>query len=81
MMEKQNITLSIPKDALRRAKILAAEQGTSVSGLLAQFLEEIVTGEEGYQSGMRRNLALLEDAGDLGTGGTISWRRETLHER
>ncbi|MCJ7623056.1 MAG: DUF6364 family protein [Anaerolineaceae bacterium] len=80
-MEKQNITLSIPKDILRRAKILAVEKETSLSGLLAQFLEDIVVGEQEYQGAKRKNLALLDDARELGTKGSASWSRESLHER
>ena len=37
----QNFTLSIPRDLLRRAKILAVQEDTSLSGLLAQALPGI----------------------------------------
>lgn len=80
-MEKQNITLSIPKDVLQKIKLIAVKQGTSVSSLMARVLEEIVTGEEGYQAARRRHLALLEQGVDLGTNGSIPWTRENLHVR
>jgi hypothetical protein len=41
-MEKQNITLSIPKNILQKVKLLALKRGTTVSSLLTQTLEEIV---------------------------------------
>lgn len=42
MTATQNVTLAILRDILRKAKILAAQRNTSLSGLLAQTLIEIV---------------------------------------
>ncbi|MBI2357305.1 MAG: hypothetical protein HYV04_00035, partial [Deltaproteobacteria bacterium] len=39
-VEKQNVTLSIPKDVLREAKHLAVDRGISLSGFLVEALEE-----------------------------------------
>jgi hypothetical protein len=39
---KTNITLKLDADLLREARILAAEEGSSISRLLAARLEEIV---------------------------------------
>jgi len=35
----KNITVSVPDEVYRQARIRAAEQGRSVSGLVAEFLE------------------------------------------
>ena len=80
-MSFQNVTLSVPKDILAKIKVIAARRGTSISGLLTDLLEEIVTREEGYQAARQRHLALLEDETDLGTHGILSWTRDNLHER
>lgn len=81
-MEKiQNITLAIPKDILRKAKILAVQKNTSLSALLAQTLADLVANQEAYEQARRRNLMLLDSGFDLGTHGEISWKREELHER
>jgi hypothetical protein len=80
-MDNQNITLSVPKHVLRRIKIIAVRQGTSVSGLMTRFMEELVSREEGYQAAQRRYLDLLDASQDLGTSGRISWTRDELHER
>ena len=80
-MANQNITLSLPKELIYRARRVALERRTSVSGLLAHALEEIVDEEEGYLAARRRHLARLAQGADLGTGGTTGWRREELHER
>jgi hypothetical protein len=81
MESTQNITLAIPKDVLRKAKILAVQKNTSLSGLLTQTLVEMVSREEGYDQARQRNLAMLKKGFDLGTQGNITWKREELHER
>ena len=80
-MERQNVTLSIPKDVLRRAKLLAVERGTSLSGLLVQALQDAVVRADRYDRARKRHLASLEEVMDLGTEGKATWRREELHGR
>lgn len=80
-METQNVTLSIPKETLRKAKIIAVQRRTSLSALLAATLEDIVSREEGYAAARRRQLAWLERGFPLGTGGGVFWSRDELHER
>ncbi|HEX7973506.1 MAG TPA: hypothetical protein VF498_03785 [Anaerolineales bacterium] len=77
----QNVTLAIPKDILRKAKILAVQKNTSLSGLLTQTLADLVAHQEAYERARQRNLALLDRGFDLGTHGTITLKREELHER
>lgn len=80
-MDKQNVTLSISKDILQKVKILAAKRGTSISGLLTDQLEELVTREEGYQVARKHHLRILQRGYDLGTQGSIDWERDDLHAR
>lgn len=77
----QNITLAIPKNVLLKVKMIAVQQGTSISGFLPLTLEEIVTREEGYQAARRQYLALLEDPLALGTEDAVFWIRANLPER
>jgi len=80
-MEKiQNVTLSIPKDVLRKAKILAINKNTSLSNLLTQTLVDLVSHQKDYEAARQRNLTMLERGFDLGTRGKVSWKREDLHE-
>ncbi|OGO16859.1 MAG: CopG family transcriptional regulator [Chloroflexi bacterium RBG_16_48_8] len=81
MMEKQNITLSLSKDVLRRVKVLAAEQDTSVTAIMERLLSEYATHHEGYRQARQDHMALLRSGFDLGTEGAPSWTREELHER
>lgn len=80
-MSSQNITLSLPAEDLRKARVLAAERGTSVSRLLAALLRELVERDTGYTRAKRRHSAVLAEGRDLGTGGHLRWSREELHER
>lgn len=76
---KTNITLKLDADLLREARILAAEEGTSISSLLAARLEEIAREREGYALARRRALARLREGFDLRW--TPSHSRDELHER
>jgi len=76
---KQNVTVSLDRQTLRKAKILAAKQGTSISVLLAGQIEVLVGAEEAYEQAERQALALLDQGFHL--GGVIRASRDELHER
>ena len=80
-MEKQIVTLSIPKDILQKARIIAIEQNKSLSGLLIEALTDIVVQSDQYQVAKERHLNWMEEAADLGTQGNITWSRQELHDR
>ncbi len=80
-METRNITLSLPEETLKEAKIVAARRGTSVSALLAAALSELIERESGYAAAKGRTLTALGRGRDLGTRGKIGWERDELHER
>jgi hypothetical protein len=81
METTQNVTLAIPKDILRKAKILAVQKNTSLSRLLTKALAELVADQEAYEQARQRNLAIMNENFDLGTRGDIRWKRDELHER
>ena len=80
-MDKQNVTLSLPRSLLKKAKTLAVMKDKSLSELLRETLEEIVNKETGYQKAKSRQIAFMEKGIDLGTQGKITIPREDLHER
>jgi len=80
-MERQNVTLSLPRETLRKAKRIAVEKGTSLSGLLSEFIEETVRQDASYERAARSFKARLKTGLDLGTGGKRTWTRESLYER
>lgn len=79
METKTNITLKIGKNLLREARILAAEQGTSISALLTLRLEQAVRERRGYEQARRRAIARLQRGFDLQWTPPAS--REELYER
>jgi hypothetical protein len=80
-METQNVTLSVRKDILRKAKLIAVRRGTSLSRLLTEALETMVNEEDGYEQARRRQLELMRRGLDLGTYGKPPASRNELHER
>jgi hypothetical protein len=80
-VETQNLTVSLPKADVHRAKILAARRGKSVSRLLAEVLKDLIERDGGYTAAKERSLALLAEGRDFGTEGHVRWSRDQLHER
>lgn len=78
-MAKQNLTVSLSPVTIRKAKVLAARRGTSISGLLAEQIEILVGEDEAYQKAHRQAEALLDDGFHL--GGVIGSTRDEWHER
>ena len=76
-MATRNITLKLPAETLRRAKIVAAERATSISALLAKKIEELAGEDEEYQTSRRHALRWLDRGWKLG-GRPAS--RDGLHE-
>lgn len=75
---KTNVTLKLDAELLKQARILAAEQGSSVSRMLADKLEELVRERAGYDRARKRALARLRVGMDLGWTRPAS--RDELHE-
>ena len=76
---KTNITLKIDSCLLRAAKILAAEDGTSISAMLAARLEQIVRERKTFDRARRRALARLREGMNLQC--TPAQSGDELHER
>ena len=76
---KTNITLRLDAALLREIRVLAAEEGTSISALLAARLEQIVRERKTYERARKRALARLREGLDLRW--TPPRSRDELHER
>jgi hypothetical protein len=77
--DKQNVTVSLSRQVLKKARILAARRETSISGLLAQEIESLVGHEEAYEHAERQARTLLDKGFHL--GGVVRVGRDELHER
>ncbi len=76
---KQNVTVSLDRQTIQRAKIIAARRSTSISGLLARQIEILVGEEEAYERAERQALNLLDQGFHF--GGETPAGRDELHER
>jgi hypothetical protein len=78
-LSRQNLTITLNRQIIRKAKVLAARRDTSISGLVAQQLEILVGEDEAYERAQRQALMLLEKGFHM--GGRITATRDELHER
>jgi hypothetical protein len=78
-MTRQNVTVSLTRETLQKARVLAARRATSISGLLAEQIENLVGEEEAYEQAQRQAMSLLDQGFHM--GGVIRTTREQLHER
>lgn len=76
---KTNITLKVDTALLREARVIAAEEGRSVSALLSDRLEVLVRDRKSFERARRRALARLRKGLDLRW--TPLRSRDELHER
>ena len=74
---KRNLTIQLDEDLIRRAKVIAAERGTSVSGLVAQQITELIAARDRYARARESALQMMSEAIDRGGR---HWTREELYE-
>ncbi|NLV23743.1 MAG: hypothetical protein GXY54_03035 [Deltaproteobacteria bacterium] len=74
-----NLTIAVNDEALKKARLKALEQGTSVNALLRDFLESYA----GVHNGRRQAAQKLLDLSDRleCRSGAQPWSRDELHER
>lgn len=75
-MAKSNLTIQLDADIIRRARMVAAKHGTSVSALVARELDELVEREDRYEDARRRAIKLMAAARPRGTRG---WTRNDIY--
>lgn len=78
-MATTNLTLVIDEELLRRARIRALEQGTSVNAVVREHLEHFVGSQA--QEGVSRFLALARGTGASSGPAGRTWSRDELHAR
>jgi hypothetical protein len=76
---KQNLTVTLDRQIIQKAKVVAAKRATSISALVARQIEILVGEEEAYERSERDARTLLTDGFHLGGDKHVS--REELHER
>lgn len=79
MTQKQNLTVSLRKEIIHKAKVLAARKNTSITKLLADYVEEIVAEDERYEAAQKAALEYMSKGFPM--GGQIAADREDWHDR
>ncbi|MHB8719760.1 MAG: DUF6364 family protein [Candidatus Dormibacteria bacterium] len=79
-METQNLTLSLPRDLLRKVKVVAAKRETSISALVTASLEDLVRQEDGRDEAVERFLERMHRGFPLGANEGPMPSRDSLHE-
>lgn len=74
-----NLTIAIEDDVLKKARVKAVEDGTSVNAVVRDFLREYTgNGSERVESAKRLIALAHEHATEVGP---ITWKREDLYDR
>jgi hypothetical protein len=76
---KRNITLSIDKELIKNARVLAAQRQISISSMLSEELQKLTEDSNKYELAKKQALNYINQGFHLGGGITVS--REELHER
>lgn len=74
-----NITVSVPEDVYRAARIRAAERGSSVSGLVAEYLSSLSEREDEFTRLEAQQQGIQEQIGRFSARNRLD--RNELHRR
>jgi len=75
----KNITLAVEEAILEQVKLMAAEQRTTVNGMVREFFAEVAAKRQAKDEARQALLRLArEAAGDMGSK---TWNREALYDR
>ena len=75
----RNITVAVPDDVYREARIRAAQQGTSVSGLVSDYLRSLSTHELDFVRLMDEQKRVQRTIRRFSASNRLD--RERVHER
>lgn len=75
----KNITLAVDEDVLRKARVVAAQRGTSVNALVRDYLVELASRDERAELARRRLLELAEES-TAEMGPDYKWNRAALYD-
>ncbi len=79
-MATRNITLALPSELVRRARIIAAARETSVSALVAEYLQSLARQADDYEALWQEEQRLMAEGLPMRVG-RVTWSRADSHER
>ena len=74
-----NITLSLEKEDIKQARVLALQQGSSLNAVVRQFIKDYIANNRGYQQVTERILQQANHTQFSSEG--KKWTRADLYER
>lgn len=74
-----DLTISVPEDVYRRARVEAAKRGRSVSSLVAEFLSTLGRSEDSFDRLLSQQEAVLAEIESFHAGDGLE--RDRLHDR
>lgn len=74
-----NVTLAVDEEILKKARIHALEQGTSLNAVMREFLEQYADAHNKYTAVTARLIAKSKQVGASSEG--VAWKRDELYER
>jgi len=75
----KNVTVTVPDDVYRQARIRAAENGTSVSALVAQYLRSLSEPDTEFRRLAQLQDRLIAEIGPFSAADRLD--REAVHQR
>jgi len=75
----RNITVSVPEEVYRQAKVKAAKQGRSVSALVAEFLSALSDAGDRFENLLSQQKQVVAEIGSFRAGDRLD--RDQLHDR
>jgi uncharacterized protein YbjQ (UPF0145 family) len=82
---KRNVTVQLDEEVIAKAKVLAAQRGTSISGLVAAEINRLTEQRERYERARQEALARMSAPAEYSSADTDSgdtrrgWTREELY--
>ena len=78
-MVAMNLTITVEDDVLKRARLRALQEDTSVNAVLRSFLETYAAAAGREQAAIADLISLSLES--VAARGKASWSRDELHER
>jgi hypothetical protein len=76
-----NLTITVDEQTLKRARMRALEEGTSVNVVLREYLESYAGVSREQREALQRILASSRESTSGSGPGGRTWTREELHDR
>ena len=83
---KRNVTVQLDEDVIAKVKVLAAQRGTSISGLVAAEINKLTVQNERYERARRAAMARLteaaahtSDSDEAPSAGDRGWTRDEIY--